>query len=300
MRNSTAGRRRARSSASRHELIARIGTEVARFQEKSAAFDDLAARILGLERADLPCMTMLLFVGPSSIAQLSSVCYQPRRAVSSTVARLQLAGYARSRLGGHASTVELTEHAREWIERLWAPVRDEGVAMLEEYRTRELALMQDFLLRAVEVQQQQIERLHTWLAAPASPRPRGAQLRGGLSPAALRRVQVFVEYNLERPMTLRDLAARADLSLHHFARAFRVSTGLTPRGFVEERRLERAKQLLTSTDWPLVKIAMDCGFTSQSRFTTTFRRRTGFTPAQFRRGAAAMSLNRRSLRMMSQ
>lgn len=158
--------------------------------------------------------------------------------------------------------------------------------MLEGYGTRELALIQDFLLRAGEVQQRQIQRLHTWLAAPSPSMARGAHLRGGLSPAALRRVQVFVEYNLGRPITLRDLAARAELSLHHFARAFRVSTGVTPRSFLEERRLERAKQLLVSTDRPLVAIAMDCGFASQSRLTTAFRRRTGFTPAQFRRGAA--------------
>ena len=288
-----AGHRRAGASALRQELIAGIGAHVAQFQEESTAFDELAARILGLERGDLPCMTMLLFAGPASIAQLTAALPQPRRTVSSTVARLQLAGYARSRPEGRAPAVELTEHAREWIERLWTPLREAGAAMLEDYGTRELALVQDFLSRAGEVQQRQIQRLHTWLAAPSPPMARGAHLRGGLSPAALRRVQVFVEYNLGRPIALRDLAARAELSLHHFARAFRVSTGVTPRSFVEERRIERAKQLLARSDQPLVAIAMDCGFASQSRLTTAFKRRTGFTPAQFRRGAAPRSFGTR-------
>jgi AraC-like DNA-binding protein len=58
----------------------------------------------------------------------------------------------------------------------------------------------------------------------------------------------------------------------------------TAGSFLEERRLDRAKQLLTSSDLSLAEIAVECGFASQSRLTTTFRRRTGFTPAQFRRG----------------
>jgi AraC family transcriptional regulator len=280
-----AGRRRAVASVSRQPLIATIGADIARFQEESTAFDEMAARVLGLERADLRCMTLLLFAGPASDAQLTSACGLPRRIVSSTIARLQLAGYARRQPGGKGSAVELTEHARAWVERLWTPLREEGAAMLAEYGTRELALVHEVLSRAGEVQQRHLQRLRAWLAAPSPSTGRGAHLRGGLSPAALRRVQVFVESNLGRPITLGDLAARAGLSLHHFARAFRVSTGITPRSFVEQRRLARAEQLLARSSLPLAAIAMDCGFGSQSRLTTAFRRRTGFTPAQFRRGA---------------
>jgi AraC family transcriptional regulator len=140
-----------------------------------------------------------------------------------------------------------------------------------------------FMVRAREVQERQVRRLRKWLELSSSP-ARKTHLRGGLSPAALRRVQLFVEANLERTIHLTDLAGRADLSLHHFARAFKMSAGLTPRAFVEERRIERAKQLINESHHALADIAVECGFRTQSRLTTRFKCRTGFTPAEYRRG----------------
>jgi AraC family transcriptional regulator len=98
-------------------------------------------------------------------------------------------------------------------------------------------------------------------------------------------VQLFVEANLERRIHLPDLAARAGLSTFYFVRAFKASMGTTPRLFLEQRRLARATALLRESALPLAEIAAACGLGSQSRFTTTFRRATGFTPAAFRRSA---------------
>ena len=49
--------------------------------------------------------------------------------------------------------------------------------------------------------------------------------------------------------------------------------------------IERAKQLLGESVLPLADIALEAGFQTQSRFTTAFRRTTGFTPAVYRKGA---------------
>ncbi len=260
-----------------------IGMQVVRFQEESAAFDDVAARILALHRSDLACMTLLLFGGAASVDQLTAALHVQRGAVTATVERLQLAGYARRRPEIGEARIELTEHARRWIERIWEPVREEGDRLLGSYSARDLGVMSTFMVRAGAVQERQIRRLRKWLELPSSP-ARTAHLRGGLSPAALRRVQLFVEANLERTIHLTDLAGRAELSLHHFARAFKMSAGMTPRAFVEERRIERAKQLINETRHSLADIAVECGFGTQSRLTTTFKRRTGFTPAEYRRG----------------
>lgn len=260
-----------------------MGTEVVRFQDESTAFDDVAARILALDRGDLPCMTMLLFGGPASVDQLTAALHVRRSAVTATIDRLQLAGYARRCLEGDLSRIELTEHARQWIERIWAPLREDGGRLLGRYSTRDLALMRTFMVRAREVQERQVRRLRKWLELPSSP-ARRPHLRGGLSPAALRRVQVFVEANLERTIHLTDLAGRAELSLYHFARAFRTSAGMTPRAFVERRRIETAKRLIDESRQSLADIAVESGFGTQSRLTTTFKRRTGFTPAEYRRG----------------
>jgi AraC family transcriptional regulator len=268
---------------SRHQLVELIGSQVVSFQEETAAFDEVAAQILALHRSDLACMTMLLFAGAASVDQLTAALRVQRGAITAAVERLELAGYARRRRDVDVARIELTEHARRWIERIWGPLREAGGRLLGMYSTRDLAVMSTFMVRARDVQERQVRRLRKWLDLPSSA-ARKTHLRGGLSPAALRRVQLFVEANLERRIHLTDLAGRAGLSLHHFARAFRMSAGMTPRAFVEQRRVERAKQLVNQSHHSLADIAVECGFRTQSRLTTTFKRRTGFTPNEYRRG----------------
>jgi AraC family transcriptional regulator len=266
----------------RRRLTQSVGRAISRLQDASYEFDSVAADILALRRDDLPCMTLLLFGGPASAAELSAALRAPRGTVVTTLERLQLAGYARFQPGGGAR-IELTEHARRWVDRIWRPLRKDGYRMLDTYPTGQLTLIATFLRRASDIQETMTKKLRTWLALPSSP-ARRTHLRGGLSPAALRRVQVFVEANLARPIHLNDLAARAALSPYHFARAFRKSAGMTPRTFVEQRRIERVKRLLTESEHPLADVAVETGLGTQSRLTTTFKRHTGFTPAAYRRG----------------
>jgi AraC family transcriptional regulator len=268
---------------SRHELVESIGSQVVSFQEETAAFEAVAAQIVALHRSVLACRRGLLFAGAASVDQLTAALRVQRGAITAAVERLELAGYARRRRDVDVARIELTEHARRWIERIWGPLREAGGRLLGMYSTRDLAVMSTFMVRARDVQERQVRRLRKWLDLPSSA-ARKTHLRGGLSPAALRRVQLFVEANLERRIHLTDLAGRAQLSLHHFARAFRMSAGMTPRAFVEQRRVERAKQLVNQSHHSLADIAVECGFRTQSRLTTTFKRRTGFTPNEYRRG----------------
>ena len=275
-------RRTPPGSRGRRAIEAQVGHGIVRFQEASYAFDDVAAEILALHRQDLPVMTALLFAGPRSAESLAASLHLPRRAVSTTLERLQLAGYAR-RQPGAPSRLELTTHAKDWIERIWAPLRQDGAELLDAYTTRQLAILERFVEQAAALQEARTTRLRAWLALPASP-ARRSHLRGGLSPAALQRVQVFIEANLGAAIQLPDLAARAGLSPFHFARAFRTSTGRTPRIFVEERRIAHASRLLVESARTIASIALDTGFGTQSRLTSVFKRRTGFTPGVFRRG----------------
>ena len=112
--------------------------------------------------------------------------------------------------------------------------------------------------------------------------PRDKSLpKGGLTHNRARRVVEYVESNLGRAITIRELAEVAELSTHHFVRMFKRSLGLTPYQYVLERRVEWAKELLRSKVPSLAEIGLSTGFSSQSHFTTTFHRVVGATPAEF-------------------
>jgi transcriptional regulator GlxA family with amidase domain len=107
--------------------------------------------------------------------------------------------------------------------------------------------------------------------------------RGGLPPQALRRVREYVETHVHRNIDLETLAGTAELSVYHFARAFKQSTGVTPHGYVLQKRIERAQDMLVRTDLPLSEIALDTGFADHSHFARQFRRLTGMSPSEVRR-----------------
>ncbi|MEP6703805.1 MAG: AraC family transcriptional regulator [Acidobacteriota bacterium] len=107
-------------------------------------------------------------------------------------------------------------------------------------------------------------------------------ISGGLSGFRLRRVKEFIDANLEEDLSLAEISAAADLSQFHFARAFRKSTGLTPQQFLMQQRIERAKELLSRDDLPIVEVSLRTGFKNQSHFTSLFRKFTSLTPKVWR------------------
>lgn len=106
-------------------------------------------------------------------------------------------------------------------------------------------------------------------------------VRAGLASNVLRRIDDWIEANLDRIIRLDELAILANMSEFHFHRMFRLSRGIAPHAWVTERRVDRARALLKS-DKPIVEIAVACGFSSQSHLTRVFRRHTGKTPADYR------------------
>ncbi len=111
--------------------------------------------------------------------------------------------------------------------------------------------------------------------------PKATRARGGLAPAALRRIAAFVDAHLDAALAIQDLAAVAGLSPYHFARAFKRSVGEAPHRFVLRRRIERARALIERGGLGLAEIAAAAGFSSQSHLTLRFRELTGLTPGQY-------------------
>ncbi len=107
-------------------------------------------------------------------------------------------------------------------------------------------------------------------------------MASGLPGATLRRVLEHIEANVQRAPRLAELSAVARMSVFHFARLFKVSTGLTPHQFVLHQRIERAKQRLTDGELPIAAIGRDAGFRTPSNFASAFHRATGVTPTAYR------------------
>jgi AraC family transcriptional regulator len=108
--------------------------------------------------------------------------------------------------------------------------------------------------------------------------------KGGLPGYRLRRVRDYIESNLDKELSLSDLAGLSGASPHYFAELFRQSTGMSPHRYVVVRRIERAKELFRNPMLNVLDVAAQTGFGDQSHFTKVFRRIAGMTPSQYRAG----------------
>ena len=88
--------------------------------------------------------------------------------------------------------------------------------------------------------------------------------------------------NLAAPLNLEDVARAACLSPFHFHRVFRHALGETLNEFIKRIRLERALYLMShASSRSLTEIALDCGFSSSSDFSRSFKKRFGVPPSVF-------------------
>jgi AraC-like DNA-binding protein len=119
--------------------------------------------------------------------------------------------------------------------------------------------------------------------SPRTRRTPPSSPRNGLVAWQVRRVTAYIEANLGRSMTASEISAVAHLGASHFQRAFRRCFGMSPHAFVVERRIQKAQELMLTTDTPLCEIALAVGFSDQSHLTTRFLRAIGTTPGVWRR-----------------
>ena len=109
------------------------------------------------------------------------------------------------------------------------------------------------------------------------------QIKGGLSPAQIKRVSEYVHDLLHTDLNLVELAAVAGLSRAHFSRVFHLSTGVPPHRFVLDARIARAKTLLRRPEARVIDVAVACGFKTTQHFARVFRSLSGGTPMEYRR-----------------
>jgi AraC family transcriptional regulator len=99
----------------------------------------------------------------------------------------------------------------------------------------------------------------------------------------LGRLLEYIEDHLADDINVSDLSHAAGIPITEVNSGLRVATGFAPWQFVLLRRVERAKNLLTTSRRAMSEIALECGFSSSQHFATAFKKQVGTTPSVYRR-----------------
>jgi AraC-like DNA-binding protein len=100
---------------------------------------------------------------------------------------------------------------------------------------------------------------------------------------AVQRACHYVETHFCEKLALRQIAAHAYVSPSHLNRLFRAELGQTIGEYLTQRRMEQARSLLETTDLPIQRVGVLCGYQHPEHFNRTFSKVTGTAPGAFRR-----------------
>lgn len=100
--------------------------------------------------------------------------------------------------------------------------------------------------------------------------------------AQLKRVLTFIDLNTANDLSVEALCRHLNYSRSHFSHFFKSRTGMSLPEYINMRRIERAKELLLSTDMNNAEIAMSVGYSEPMYFHRAFKKLTNMTPQHFR------------------
>ncbi|MEW4922899.1 AraC family transcriptional regulator [Algibacter sp. 2305UL17-15] len=95
-------------------------------------------------------------------------------------------------------------------------------------------------------------------------------------------VMHYISENLNKTLTVKELAGFCHLSTDHFSRSFKEGFGVRPSKYIQYKRIERALFLLVTTKYPLKEISNTIGFEDYTYFSRVFKQHVGKTPREFR------------------
>ncbi|AFZ32375.1 transcriptional regulator, AraC family [Gloeocapsa sp. PCC 7428] len=168
------------------------------------------------------------------------------------------------------------------------------IELVTEFRVRDLQIEQTLMMLRAElhkgggwVGRLYVESLANLLAVHllreySTTQPRVTHDGGGLGDRKLLQISEYINAHLDQDIQLADLAQLVGMSQFHFSRLFKQSMKLSPHQYLLQQRIERAKQLLKTTKYSVVEIALQCGFNSHSHLSKQFRQLTGMTPKAYR------------------
>ena len=99
----------------------------------------------------------------------------------------------------------------------------------------------------------------------------------------MNKTEEFIRQNFDKKITIDDMAKVACISKYHFSRLFKESTGQSPYKYLSQYRIDKAKDLLISTNLSVNEIALRVGFDDMSSFFYLFKQHMHVSPLQFRK-----------------
>jgi AraC-like DNA-binding protein len=98
------------------------------------------------------------------------------------------------------------------------------------------------------------------------------------------RAQLRIREELESSLTIQQIAQDLGVSYSNFRKLFKEYTGISPALYQQDLKLQRAKELLSTTDLSIKEIAYQLNFESPDYFSAKFKIKTGRKPSELRNG----------------
>jgi transcriptional regulator GlxA family with amidase domain len=99
---------------------------------------------------------------------------------------------------------------------------------------------------------------------------------------SLKAVIDYMNENYTTGVSCTELAKLIKMDKFCFIRSFKAKTGKTPYEYLLDLKIEKAKKMLKANNCSITEISMQCGFSSHSHFTSTFKKRTGISPTEYK------------------
>jgi AraC-like DNA-binding protein len=99
----------------------------------------------------------------------------------------------------------------------------------------------------------------------------------------IEKARMMMRDNTEKKLTPGAIAKSLNISYSWFRRIFKQYTGFSPAQYQMEIKIQKSKELLTSTTMPIKEISFDLNFESTSYFVTFFKLKTGMSPTEYRK-----------------
>ena len=94
----------------------------------------------------------------------------------------------------------------------------------------------------------------------------------------------YIEANFNKNLSLEDVSRQVNISSYYLSRIFKETTGENFIDYLTNLRIERAKDLISKTQYSMKEICNMCGYSDPNYFSKSFKKNVGVTPTEYREG----------------